>query len=593
MKRGLTIFFFCLLSQWGIAQEYYIRGEVRDVSGNPLQNVQIRQSSTGLLFRTGTWGSFGFSSRIQSDSLQFSLEGYRTELIVSKGVEFLRIILRPLPAGSRQPERTRLASRTSNMTREEHKKWFTGEETYATLLENNWVRAANYPTTGLSLNVDQASYSNIRRFLSRGTYVPTDAVRIEEMLNYFPSPYKTPSDSGVFAVNTRLSPCPWNWENQLLQIDLSAKKLNLDSLPSAHLVFLIDISASMDMPNRLPLLQSGFRMLISNLREKDSVSIVVYGGMTAVLVRALSGCEKDSLTKVINGLVPGGATPGESGIRLAYQVAKQHFIEGGNNRVILATDGDFNVGLKTETELDELISIQRQSGIYLTCLGVGMGNYKDSKIQLLAEKGNGNFAYLDQEKEAERVLMKEFTKTLYAVADDVYMNITFDPAYIKNYRLIGFDNKVGALLDSLSQIEGGEIGSGHTVTALFEIEPSILLRDKRGASSELDSIASLTIQYRLPSDSLLQETQFNVPLYYAYTEQELKQSQFNAALAQFGMFLKGSTYVNKSSWNELLQLGEQVVDPVDPLQLEWIELVKKARELYDKKKKRSWKRLHH
>lgn len=593
MKRGLTIFFFCLLSQWGIAQEYYIRGEVRDVSGNPLQNVQIRQSSTGLLFRTGTWGSFGFSSRIQSDSLQFSLEGYRTELIVSKGVEFLRIILRPLPAGSRQPERTRLASRTSNMTREEHKKWFTGEETYATLLENNWVRAANYPTTGLSLNVDQASYSNIRRFLSRGTYVPTDAVRIEEMLNYFPSPYKTPSDSGVFAVNTRLSPCPWNWENQLLQIDLSAKKLNLDSLPSAHLVFLIDISASMDMPNRLPLLQSGFRMLISNLREKDSVSIVVYGGMTAVLVRALSGCEKDSLTKVINGLVPGGATPGESGIRLAYQVAKQHFIEGGNNRVILATDGDFNVGLKTETELDELISIQRQSGIYLTCLGVGMGNYKDSKIQLLAEKGNGNFAYLDQEKEAERVLMKEFTKTLYAVADDVYMNITFDPAYIKNYRLIGFDNKVGALLDSLSQIEGGEIGSGHTVTALFEIEPSILLRDKRGASSELDSIASLTIQYRLPSDSLLQETQFNVPLYYAYTEQELKQSQFSAALAQFGMFLKGSTYVNKSSWNELLQLGEQVVDPVDPLQLEWIELVKKARELYDKKKKRSWKRLHH
>ncbi|NCW88437.1 MAG: VWA domain-containing protein, partial [Chitinophagia bacterium] len=383
MKRGLTIFFFCLLSQWGIAQEYYIRGEVRDVSGNPLQNVQIRQSSTGLLFRTGTWGSFGFSSRIQSDSLQFSLEGYRTELIVSKGVEFLRVILRPLPAGSRQPERTRLASRTSNMTREEHKKWFTGEETYATLLENNWVSAANYPTTGLSLNVDQASYSNIRRFLSRGTYVPTDAVRIEEMLNYFSAPYKAPSDSGVFAVNTRLSPCPWNWENQLLQIDLSAKKLNLDSLPSAHLVFLIDISASMDMPNRLPLLQSGFRMLISNLREKDSVSIVVYGGMTAVLVRALSGCEKDSLTKVINGLVPGGATPGESGIRLAYQVAKQHFIEGGNNRVILATDGDFNVGLKTETELDELISIQRQSGIYLTCLGVGMGNYKDSKIQLL------------------------------------------------------------------------------------------------------------------------------------------------------------------------------------------------------------------
>jgi len=592
MKRGLTIFFLCLLCQCIHAQEYYIRGEVRDVAGNPLQNVQIRQSSTGLLFRSGSWGSFGFSSRIQPDSLLFSLEGYRTELVLSKGVEFLRVTLRPLPAGARQPEQTRLASRTSNMSREEHKKWFTGEETYTTLLENKWVRAATYPTTGLSLNVDQASYSNIRRFLSRGTYVPTDAVRIEEMLNYFSAPYKAPGDSSVFAVDTRLSPCPWNWENQLLQIDLSAKKLNLDSLPSTHLVFLIDISASMDMPNRLPLLQSGFRMLISNLREKDSVSIVVYGGLTTVLVRALSGCEKDSLTKVINGLVPGGATPGESGIRLAYQVAKQHFIEGGNNRVILATDGDFNVGSKTETELDELISIQRQSGIYLTCLGVGMGNYKDSKIQLLAEKGNGNFAYLDQEKEAERVLMKEFTKTLYAVADDVYMNLTFDPGYIKTYRLIGFDNKVGALLDSLSQIEGGEIGSGHTVTALFEIEPTSLLRDKRTPSSELDSIASLAIQYRLPGDSLLQQIQFKVPLYFAYTEQELKQSQFRAALAQFGMLLKGSAYVSKSSWNELLQLGEQVVNPADPFQVEWIELVKKARELYDKKKKRSWKRLH-
>lgn len=596
MKRGLTIFLCCLLGQFIAAQEYYIRGEVKDAAGNPLQNVQIRQSSTGLLFKSGAWGGFGFSSKVQQDSLQFFLEGYKTEKVLSNGGSPLLVTLRSLPAGARQTERTRLASRTANLMREDHRKWFSGDETYATLLENKWISASSFPTTGLSLNVDQASYSNIRRFISRGSYVPTDAVRVEEILNYFPAPYKTPADTAVFALDSRIAPCPWNWDNQLLQVDLSAKKLNLDSLPSAHLVFLIDVSASMDMPNRLPLLQSAFRMLIGNIREKDSVSIVVYGGMTAVLVRALSGCEKDSLTKVINGLEPGGATPGESGIRLAYLVAKQHFIEGGNNRVILATDGDFNVGLKTEEELDELISIQRQSGIYLTCLGVGMGNYKDSKIQLLAEKGNGNFAYLDQEREAERVLMKEFTKTLYAVADDVYMNVTFNPSYIKNYRLIGFDNKVGVLLDSLSQIEGGEIGSGHTLTAVFEIEPTALLQQnylRRAAEDSVERIASLNIQYKQPADSVLRVIDFAVPVHFAYTEQELKRAQLTAALAQFGLLLKGSELVGKTNWNELYNLGEQVIDMTDPFQVEWLELVKKGRELYDKKKKRNWKRLHH
>jgi Ca-activated chloride channel family protein len=414
---------------------------------------------------------------------------------------------------------------------------------------------------------------------------------VEEIFNYFPTLYNPPADSAVFSVSSRVGPCPWNWNNHLLQINLSARKLNLDSLPPAHLVFLIDISASMDMPNRLPLLQSGFRMLLSNLREKDSVSIVVYGGMTAVLVRALSGCERDSLTKVINGLVPGGATPGESGIRLAYQVAKRHFIEGGNNRVILATDGDFNVGLKTESDLEDLISIQREQGIYLTCLGVGMGNYKDSKIQLLAERGNGNFAYLDQEKEAERVLMTEFTKTLYAVADDVYMNLSFDPALVKNYRLIGFDNKAGALLDSLAQLEGGEIGSGHTLTALFEIEPTEAFNAVAYKKQDLDTIAGIQLLYRLPGDTVQQKEQIRIPLYYVYLEQELKQSMFMAGLAQFGMLLKGSPFINKSNWNDLLQLGEQVVDLNDSAQVEWLTLVRQCRELYDKKKKRSWKRL--
>ncbi len=591
MRRGRILLFFLLYTATCVAQEYYVRGEVKDSTGQPLQNVQIRQTSTGLLFKTGVWGSFGFSSRYFTDTLQIALPGYRSEKVVTAGATPLKIVLRPLPPGQRLSENSRLASRTANMNREERKGWFTGDETYADLLENKWVSTSTYPTTGLSMTVDQASYSNIRRFISRGTYVPADAVRVEEIFNYFPTTYIPPADSAMFSVSSRVSPCPWNWNNHLLHINLSARKLNLDSLPPAHLVFLIDISASMDMPNRLPLLQSGFRMLLSNLREKDSVSIVVYGGMTAVLVRALSGCERDSLTKVINGLVPGGATPGESGIRLAYQVAKQHFIEGGNNRVILATDGDFNVGLKTESELEELISIQREQGIYLTCLGVGMGNYKDSKIQLLAERGNGNFAYLDQEKEAERVLMTEFTKTLYAVADDVYMNVSFDPSLVKSYRLIGFDNKAGALLDSLAQVEGGEVGSGHTLTALFEIEPTALFSSVAYKKQELDSIALLQLLYRLPGDSIQKQEKVSIPLYYVYLEQELKQAMFTAALAQFGMLLKGSPFLNKSNWDELVQLGEQVVDLNNPTHVEWLALVRQCRELYDKKKKRNWKRL--
>lgn len=572
--------------------QYYLRGEVKDETGNLLQNVQIRQRSTGLLFHTGSWGTFGIISRANTDTLLFTLEGYGPEKIVIRGDEFVRLSMKLLPPSLAKPERARLSSRTLNMTREDQVKWMAGEETYATQLENQWVHTATYPTTGMSLSVEQASYSNIRRFINRSTYVPADAVRIEELLNYFPAPYDPPEDSARFKLSSLLGPCPWNWNNQLLQVNLYAKKLNLDSLPPSHLVFLIDVSASMDMPNRLPLLQAAFRILISNLREKDSVSVVVYGGLTAVMVSAISGKEKDSLNHVIGSLVPGGSTPGESGIKMAYQVAKQHFIKGGNNRVILATDGDFNVGVKTEEELDALISAQRQTGVYLTCLGVGMGNYKDSKIQLLAEKGNGNFAYFDTKQEAEKVLMQEFAQTMYAVADDVYLNMSFDPALVKSYRLIGFDNKAGSLLDSLAMIEGGEVGSGQSLVALFELEPTPKLQQLIASRQQAGSLAKALLQYRCPQDKVHQFIEIIFPLSWNYSEFDLKRNQFMAALAAFGMLLKGSPFVKQISWKELLALGEQVVDSKDPLQVEWLLLVKQAQLLYDKKRKRGWFKLH-
>src|SRR5687767_12455744 len=482
-------------------QQFYLRGEVRDEGGNLLQNVNIRQQSTGYLFRTGNSGSFGIPSSKGIDTLVFTYEGFQKEQVIMKSDKYLTLHLKILPSVASSNKKNKLASLTKDLSRENQKKWYSGDETYASLVENNFVDAKNYPTTGIALNIDRASYSNIRRFINLNLAVPPDAVRIEEMLNYFNFGFESPPDNSLFKIKTTLTNCPWNTHNQIFFINIFSKKLNLDSLPPSNLVFLVDISGSMDMPNRLPLLKSAFKMLATNLREKDTVSIVVYGGTVGVLLFPTAGAEKEKINKAIDEMQPGGSTPGESGIKLAYTIAKKHFIPNGNNRVILATDGDFNVGMQTEQELDELISSHRKSGIYLTCLGVGMGNYKDSKIQTLARKGNGNFAYIDGFEEANKILMKEFAQTLYTVADDVYMTVKFNSELVKKYRLIGFDNKVHALTDSLSAIEGGEIGSGHSLIASFEIEPA----PGTGERATTQSFAELIIQYKNTNDTTRQE----------------------------------------------------------------------------------------
>lgn len=473
-------------------------GEVKDEAGNVLQNVVIKQYKTGYVFRSGASGTFGILAHSKLDTFSFMLDGYHPEKMLVNADNYVHVKLKPAPVSASNRYKDRLSSFTKDLGKEEQKKWFAGDESYASILENRFLIARQFPSTGMSLNVDRASYSNIRRFITMNSIVPPDAVRIEEMLNYFNLDYYQPSGNDLFHIKPTLTSCPWNPENQLYYINLSSRKLNLDTLPPCNLVFLIDVSGSMDMPNRLPLLQSAFRLLVNNLRSKDSVSMVVYGGVTGVMLETTSGAEKEKIIKAIDELTPGGSTPGEAGIRLAYTQARRHFIQGGNNRVILATDGDFNVGLKTEAELDEMISAQRESGVYLTCLGVGMGNYKDSKIQLLAEKGNGNFAYLDNFKEAEKVLLKEFTQTLYSVADDVYMNVEFNPEYVKEYRLIGFDNKVGALRDASSIVEGGEIGSGFSMIAMFEIEPTELNRGLIRDNNNTGQLANIRLQYRNP-----------------------------------------------------------------------------------------------
>jgi len=578
--------FFLFAGSSLFAQQFYIRGEVKDESGNPLQNVNILLHATGYVYHTGTYGSFGILTNRNVDTLTFWLDGYQKEKRVINTENYVTVRLKLASASSSNIHRNKLASFTKGLNKDIQRQWFTGDETYASIIENRFVSANKYPSTGLSLSIDRASYSNIRRFINTNTLIPPDAVRIEEMLNYFNETYSEPEQGKLFKIKSILTGCPWNQDNELLFVNVNSKKLNLDALPPSNLVFLIDISGSMDMPNRLPLLQSAFRLLVNNLRARDTVSIVVYGGAVGIDLNPTSGAEKEKILKVIDELVPGGSTPGESGIRLAYNMAQAHFIKGGNNRVILATDGDFNVGAKTEDELDELISQRRQSGIYLTCLGVGMGNYKDSKIQTLARKGNGNFAYLDNFQEAEKVLMTEFTQTLYAVADNVSMNVDFNPDYVKEYRLIGFDNKVGALNDTTSVIEGGEVGSGHSMIAVFEINPTDFNKDAVERDFLPGNIAEIKLQYKLPNDTGQRQFCNSVPLTYKDFNSIDRSYRFSTAVIMFGSLLRSALIAKTIGWNDVILLASQTSDDTDPLQKEFVSLVKQAKILYSKHKKK-------
>jgi len=583
VKSFLSIFLLLLIALPFHGQQFYLRGEVRDEGGSLLQNVNIRQQSTGYLFRTGNSGSFGILASKESDTLVFTYEGYQKEQVLVKADKYLRLNLKLLPSIASSYKKNKLASLTKDLSRENQKKWYSDNETYASLVENNFIEARNYPTTGIALNIDRASYSNIRRFINLDLAVPPDAVRIEEMLNYFNFGYETPADRSLFKIKTTLTNCPWNRDNQLFFINVFSKKLNLDSLPPSNLVFLVDISGSMDMPNRLPLLKSAFRMLATNLREKDTVSIVVYGGAVGVLLFPTAGNQKEKILKAIDEMQPGGSTPGESGIKLAYSIAKKHFIEKGNNRVILATDGDFNVGMQTEQELDEMISRHRESGIYLTCLGVGMGNYKDSKIQTLARKGNGNFAYVDNFQEAEKIIMKEFTQTLYTIADDAHMHVTFDPSLIKQYRLIGFDNKVGALADSTSEVEGGEIGSGQSITVAFEIEPNFT----SGTNVYSDHFAEVKLQYKLPGEAAELSMSEKFPYDPVLFKDLNPMYRFASSVIMFGSILKSSQFVKDISWGDVLFNASEAANPTDVNQSQLVELIYKAKDFYTKKKKKS------
>jgi len=341
----------------------------------------------------------------------------------------------------------------------------------------------------------------------------------------------------------------------------------------------------MDMPNRLPLLKQAFQLLVKNLRKQDTVSIVTYGGTVGIWLEPTGGVHKQKITKSIEALSASGDTPGEAAIRTAYKLAEHTFIKGGNNRIILATDGDFNVGQNSEADLEDLIAKEKQSGVYLTCLGVGMGNYKDSKIEVLSKKGNGNFAYIDDLREAEKVLVTEFTQTLYSVASNVYINAKFDSAYIDQYRLIGYDNKKSIIAEKTYDLEGGEIGSGSGNTVIFEILPTTL----DSLSGKPRNIADFQIHYRIPNDSIEKVVDYPCADNYIAFDSVNNDLRFATAVAMFGLKLRESKYFPSDfDWKIIKDIAANAESPDNFLESEFLESVDKAQALYSDKKKRGF-----
>ena len=580
--RNIIFLLIATVASTVVTAQYYIRGEVKDEKNQPLQNVRITIHSSHSLFYSGASGGFGITTKALNDSLSFSLEGYELKTVKVNADQWQSVNMKVLTSVANR-NRPKLISVTKNFQQTAKYHWYLNAETYFQLVENESVNAEKFPNTGFSLNVNKASYSNIRRFINMGSTVPPDAVRTEELLNYFNLHYRAPENNQVFRTESQLTSCPWDINKQLLFLNINAKKIDLNKIPPGNFVFLIDASGSMDMPNRLPLLKAAFQLFVKNLRAIDTISIVTYGGTVGIHLQPTSGAEKEKILQSIEELEAMGDTPGEAAILTAYGMARSSFIKGGNNRVILATDGDFNVGAASEKALEDLISKEKQSGVFLTCLGVGMGNFKDSKLETLAKRGNGNYAYLDDINEAEKVLVKELTQTFYAVADDVYMNMQFNPKLVKEYRLIGFDNKRDAVADTLIDIEGGEIGSGSSVLAIFEITP----QDEgivSGDMADKEGIAKFQIRYNLCGDTTTIKMENICPLNFTEFKIADKELQFAAAVTMFGLKVKQSKYVKDVDWLDIETIATSSYNPNDYLQTQFLQLIDKAKKIYKGKK---------
>jgi Ca-activated chloride channel homolog len=472
-------------------------------------------------------------------------------------------------------------------------------EGYDNIVENKFLKVTDNPLSTFSIDVDAASYSNVRRMLNYNQLPPAGAVRIEEMINYFTYQYPQPTGTDPFSVNTEIATCPWNKEHRLVSIGLQGKKIAADNLPPSNLTFLIDVSGSMETEDKLPLVKSSMKMLVDQLREQDKVSIVVYAGNAGLVLSPTPGTDKMKIKQAIDNLQAGGSTAGGQGIKLAYETAKSNFAKGGNNRVILCTDGDFNVGVSSDDELERLIEDERKTGIFLTVLGFGTGNYQDAKMQKLADKGNGNHAYIDNQNEAKKVLVSEFGGTLFTIAKDVKLQVEFNPAKVQGYRLIGYENRMLAKEDfNNDKKDAGELGSGHTVTALYEVIPVGVksneldtldeLRyqkpaNKNDATTFAGELMNIKLRYKQPDGDVSKLIQHPVMDSKLSINQASENLRFAAAVAEFGMLLRNSAYKGEGSYQLVEQLASNATtNDAEGYRKEFLELVKKAQALIKK-----------
>ncbi len=444
---------------------------------------------------------------------------------------------------------------------------------YAAIEEHGFIDTKDETVATFAIDVDRASYANVRRYLRDGLVPPRDAVRIEEMVNYFTYSYPQPTDDAPFSVTTEVAGCPWNTGNRLVRIGIQGRNLEQWRMAPNNLVFLVDVSGSMGQPRKLPLLQDALRLLVQELRAEDHVAIVVYAGAAGLVLPSTSGADKATICAAIEGLTAGGSTAGGAGIELAYAIAQQNFLEQGNNRVILATDGDFNVGVSTMDGLEKLIEDKRRSGIFLSVVGVGSDNLQDAKMEILADKGNGNYSYLDSLREAEKVFRHELTGTLVAIAKDVKVQLDFDRDAVASFRQIGYENRALAKKDfDDDEKDAGELGAGHSVTALFEIVPTT------SKSSAPKRLATLRLRYKEPNGKSSHPLIAEVVDEGRSAYEASPDLQFAAAVASLGMLLRDSPHKGTATWDDVFQLARvsQGVD-LDGTRTEFMKLAEAAR----------------
>lgn len=465
-------------------------------------------------------------------------------------------------------------------------------ESYESFEENPFESAFASPVSTFSIDVDNASYTNIRRFINNGQTVPKDAVRIEEMINFFKYDYPQPKDQHPFSINTEYSDAPWNSNHKLLKIGLKGKEIPAEKLPKSNFVFLVDVSGSMSAANKLPLLQASMKVLLEELRNDDRVSIVYYANNVGVLLEPTKASEKQKIIDVVDKMRASGGTSGGAGLELAYQMAEKHFVKGGNNRIILATDGDFNIGKSSDKEMEELIEEKRKSGVFLTCLGFGMGNYKDSKMMTLSKKGNGNYAYIDNIQEANRFLGKEFKGSMFAIAKDVKIQIEFNPKHVQAYRLVGYETRKLRNEDFTNDaIDAGELGSGHTVTALYEIIPTGIKSSFYEHQTNLkytqtvqineayqDELATVKFRYKKPDGDVSTEMVHPILNRQTGLDKASKDFKFAAAVAWFGLKLRDSKLIGNKDKKAIVKLArEGIQNDTDGYKVEFVRLAESVK----------------